>query len=67
MPVPLALVAMAIDAAALCGVGGDTTHFGRVNLSLLWPLTWALPTAVAAPLATAIAGEATFLVTRFYL
>lgn len=36
--VPLALAGVAIDLAALCGVGGDAGWFGVVNLAVLWPL-----------------------------
>lgn len=62
-----ALIGVAIGVAALSGVGGEATRFGVANLALLWLLTWALPTAAAAPLSKAIVGEAIFPVPRVYL
>lgn len=62
--VPLPLIGVAIDVAALCGAGGHVRRVGVVNQSVLWPLTSAVPPPRQA---VAIVGEATFLGPRIYL
>lgn len=37
--VPLALIGVRVDVAALCGVGSDAGCFGVVHLAALWQLT----------------------------